>query len=349
MRGTCLERCIHANGHEHHAPPAGARAPKTQRREGQREDQRMIEERERRDNRSVTVQLTELQEQTTKLGTSREIIGVLRFLWDKIVHPIISQLDNAGVPHRSRIWWCLTSELCSLPLHAAGPYRGGERNLPDLYTSSYTPTLSALIRARSNIIRRKAPTLLVVGHPDDALQHVGEEVKIIQQLSDSAKVIIGKEATRDAVLQGLREHPWVHFACHGNLGDDLQPFQASFQLHDRRLPLLDIIRARLPNAELAFLSACFSAAGDVFTPDETIHLAAALQFCGFRSVVGTLWEMNDEDGPFISKEFYKYMFRDSGKRPDFKDSAEGLSYAIREMRKDQVPVERWVMFVHIGA
>uniref|UniRef100_A0A8H8CHR0 CHAT domain-containing protein n=1 Tax=Psilocybe cubensis TaxID=181762 RepID=A0A8H8CHR0_PSICU len=120
-------------------------------------------------------------------------------------------------------------------------------------------------------------------------------------------------------------------------------------LHDRRLPLLDIIRARLPNAELAFLSACFSAAGDVFTPDETIHLAAALQFCGFRSVVGTLWEMNDEDGPFISKEFYKYMFRDSGKRPDFKDSAEGLSYAIREMRKNQVPVERWVMFVHIGA
>jgi len=73
-------------------------------------------------------------------------------------------------------------------------------------------------------------------------------------------------------------------------GDKDQPFLASLRLHSgNRLTLLDLIQARLPGAELAFLSACHSAAGDGITPDETIHLAAALQFCGFRSVVGTLW------------------------------------------------------------
>ena len=35
-----------------------------------------------------------------------------------------------------------------LPLHATGPFRKGQRNLPDLYISSYTPTLAALVRAR---------------------------------------------------------------------------------------------------------------------------------------------------------------------------------------------------------
>ena len=35
-----------------------------------------------------------------------------------------------------------------LPLHAAGPYRKGQQNLPHLYISFYTPTLTALIRAR---------------------------------------------------------------------------------------------------------------------------------------------------------------------------------------------------------
>jgi CHAT domain-containing protein len=113
--------------------------------------------------------------------------------------------------------------------------------------------------------------------------------------------------------------------------------------------LLELIQAKLPNAELAFLSACHSAEGSLITPDEPIHLAAALQFCGFRSVVGTLWEMDDEDGPMISKEFYKHMFRDPGNKADFRDSAEALNLAIRAMRKNGVPLERWILFVHIGA
>ena len=113
--------------------------------------------------------------------------------------------------------------------------------------------------------------------------------------------------------------------------------------------MLELIQAKLPNAELAFLSACHSAEGGFITPDEPIHLAAALQFCGFRSVVGTLWEMDDEDEPMISKEFYKHMFRNPGNTANFRDSAEALNVAIREMRKNGVPLECWILFIHIGA
>ena len=46
--------------------------------------------------------------------------------------------------------------------------------------------------------------------------------------------------------------------------------------------------------------------------------------------------MEDKDEPSISKEFYKYMFRNPGNRADYRDSAEALNMAIREMRK-----KRW--------
>jgi len=59
--------------------------------------------------------------------------------------------------------------------------------------------------------------------------------------------------------------------------------------------------------------------------------------------------MEDEDGPTISNEFYKYIFRNPGNKVDFRDSAEALNVAIRAMRKRRVPLEGWVMFVHIGA
>ena len=189
---------------------------------------------------------------------------------------------------------------------------------------------------------------------DKSLPNVQSEIDNVQQLGDfvgvDVGVLVGAEANCDAILLGLREHSWAHFACHGYLGNNAQPFHASFKLHGGSyLTLLDLIQARLPNAELAFLSACHSAEGDLTTPDETVHLAAALQFCGFRSVVGTLWEMDDRDGPIVSKEFYKYMFRNPGNKADFRDSAEALNMAIRALRKNGVPLERWILFVHIGA
>ncbi|KDR68028.1 hypothetical protein GALMADRAFT_79204 [Galerina marginata CBS 339.88] len=284
-------------------------------------------------------------------NSSKEFIPILRKMWNDIVSPVVNCLTKLGVPEKSRIWWCPTSELCSLPLHAAGPYRADEKNLPDIYISSYIPTLSALIRARSNPIPQAvAPKLVVVGQPGEDLPSIQEEIGIIQQLGDSVDVITGPRANRKTVLRVLQHHSWAHFACHGHLGDEDKPFLASFQLHGgSRLTLLDLMGARLPNAELAFLSACHSVGSDLVTPNETIHLAAALQFCGFRSVVGTLWEMNDEDGPNISKEFYRHMFRNGGKKADFRDAAEALSLAIREMRKNGVPLYRWIMFVHIGA
>lgn len=102
----------------------------------------------------------------------------------------------------------------------------------------------------------------------------------------------------------------------------------NFSIHRSRymigspFELLDIMKAQLPNAELAVLSACHGAAVDQSAPNELIRLAA-LQFYGFRCCK-TLWAMVDEDGPTV---FYRYMFRDSESgKADFGD-ANQRSYA----------------------
>jgi len=285
------------------------------------------------------------------IGSTTKTFSTLRTLWDVIVSPVRDQLATLGVREKTRIWWCPTSELCALPLHAAGPYASGKMNLPDIYISSYTPTLSALIKARFAVVHRTAPpNLLVIGQPDETLPEVKEELHRIQKFGDFVNILVGKGANHQTVLSSLQQHPWAHFACHGHLNK--QPFHSSFQLHDNKhLTLLDLIRARLPNAEFAFLSACHSAAGDILgTPDEVIHLAAALQFSGFRSVVGTLWAIADIDGPNIAEDFYGYMFRELGGIGDFRDSAIALNRAIQVMRKRKgMTIDRWINFVHIGA
>jgi CHAT domain-containing protein len=80
----------------------------------------------------------------------------------------------------------------------------------------------------------------------------------------------------------------VHLACHG-IQDDGDATQSGFCLGDGRLTIAKVAELRLDNAFLAFLSACETAKGDKEQPDQAMHLAAAMLFSGFKSVVATMW------------------------------------------------------------
>lgn len=138
-----------------------------------------------------------------------------------------------------------------------------------------------------------------------------DETDVINGFSKQIDLCSGPDVHKEGILASLQSHFWAHFACHSHLEE--QPLNSWFQLHKgEHLTVIDLAKAQLPNAEFAFLSACHSAAGNIYsTPDESIHLAAALQFCGFRSVIGTLWAMVDDDGPTIADAFYKHMFHNS--------------------------------------
>ncbi|THG93695.1 hypothetical protein EW026_g7612 [Hermanssonia centrifuga] len=280
--------------------------------------------------------------------------NILQLLWKSVCQPIALALQEMGHPTGSRVWWCPVGRLSALPLHAAGIYNNKGvliEGFPDLYVSSYTPTLSSLNASRETAVKGGSePRLLAVGQ-SNALPKVGEEFSKLKRLfpRDVLTIQDGEAAETDTVLSHLRDHSWVHFACHGSL-DESSPFKSGFVLYDKKLSLRDIMQAKLPNAELAFLAACHSAASESTskTPDEVLTLAAAMQFCGFRSIVGTLWTMSDSDGPVLAEKFYKHMLRHGLDKLDVRDSAEAVHLATKSMREAGVPLHRWTTFVHLG-
>ena len=180
------------------------------------------------------------------------------------------------------------------------------------------------------------------------------EIKAVQALDSEVNSLLSEAATPATVIDGFHHHGFVHFACHGTLEAN-KPFEAGFELYGgQRLTLLDIVRSHLPTAEFAVLSACHTAEvteGSII--DEGLHLAAAVQYCGFRSVVGTTWAMVDEDGQDLAANFYKALFstsrRDQG-IPHHERSAKALRFAVKKLRrKKHMTLERWVNFVHYGA
>ncbi|KAH9170790.1 CHAT domain-containing protein [Lactarius sanguifluus] len=287
------------------------------------------------------------------------LASVLAELYDLVGKPVIDRLDQLQVPRQSRIWWCPTSVFCSLPLHAMGPVPsddGEKRYFLDLYICSYTPTLTALIQSRNRDSGSRSlgrPSLLLVAQPDPSLPTVGGEVQVVQSLDTEVTSLISEAATPAAVIDGFHRHRFVHFACHGTL-ETGKPFEAGFELYGERLTLLEIVRSHLPTAEFAFLSACHTAeVTEGSLVDEGLHLAAAVQYCGFRSVVGSTWAMVDEDGRDLAKHFYKALFSNSGLEqgvPYHERSAKALRFAVKKLRKKRrITLERWVNFVHYGA
>ncbi|KAH9028200.1 CHAT domain-containing protein [Lactarius pseudohatsudake] len=288
------------------------------------------------------------------------LCSVLKGLYELVGKPVITRLRLLGVPEQSRVWWCPTSVFCSLPLHAMGPIPSSgnrDRYFSDLYIPSYTPSLSALIESRNQDASAHLldkPSLLLVAQPEDTLPGVKGEIKAIRSLEPRVTVadLVSGKATPSSVVEGLRGSRLAHFACHGVL-ETGKPFDASFKLHgDSRLTLLDIVRSRLPDAEFAFLSCCHAAEiTEDSVADEALHLTAAMEYCGFRSVVGTMWEMADTDGRDLAKNFYKSLFSSQETSvPYYEGSAGALRDATQKLRgKRGITLERWVNFVHYGA
>jgi hypothetical protein len=293
-------------------------------------------------------------------GHYNEVLAsVLAELYTLVGQPVIDRLRQLQVPEQSRIWWCPTSVYCFLPLHAMGPIPSDDSEplyFSDLYICSYTPTLSALIQSRhrdsgSRSLPLFRPPILLVAQLDPSLPTVGDEIQVVQALKTEVTSLISEAATPATVINGFHRHQFVHFACHGTL-ETGKPFEAGFELHgDERLTLLKIVRAHLPDAEFAFLSACHTAEvteGSIM--DEGLHLAAAVRYCGFRSVVGTMWAMKDEDGRDLAKHFYKRLFSGSSETPYHERSAEALRFAVNNLRRKRgITLERCVNFVHYGA
>jgi hypothetical protein len=286
------------------------------------------------------------------------LASVLADLYELVGIPVIERLRQLKVPKKSRVWWCPTGAFCSLPLHAMGPIPsddGKELYFSDLFIPPYTPTLSALIESRKSRSLPDTfdkPSLLLVAQPD-TLPGAWGEIEVIQTTKTPVTTLVSATATPETVVEGLRDHRFAHFVCHGLL-ETGKPFDASLELHGDNLTLLEIVRSQLPAAEFAFLSACHTAElTEESIADEGLHLAAAMQYCGFRSVVGTMWAMADTDGADLSKHFYKSIFLDVADRdgvPYYERSARALQLAVKKLRRKRgISLERWVNFVHYGA
>jgi CHAT domain-containing protein len=126
----------------------------------------------------------------------------------------------------------------------------------------------------------------------EIIHQVDAEVNAIAAVAGSSRVQKCLRLSGDTTVSGtcetMQDANIIHLACHGiQNGNDA--LQSGFCLGDGRLTISKLMELNLDNAFLAFLSACETAKGDKNQPDQVMHLAAAMMFTGFKTVIATMW------------------------------------------------------------
>lgn len=293
------------------------------------------------------------------------MLFVLNELWRKVVQPILEALGYSLNPSDcGRIWWCPTGPLAFLPLHAAGIY-GAAHNpgscVSDFVVSSYTPTFRTLNdRSTASSTSSKCTSILLISQPNTpglssiplTRKETHDLETLMKRTAIEALLLEDSKATVENVKAEMKSRSWVHFACHG-VQDVHQPLSSGLCLHDGRLELLEIMKQKIPNLDLVFLSACQTSKGDLKLSEEVVHLAAGMLGAGCRGVVGTMWSISDLYGPKFAEEFYQYLLKEKGSEGlDSTRAAYALHYATRKVREilgdDDNAFLTWVPYVHFG-
>lgn len=174
-----------------------------------------------------------------------------------------------------------------------------------------------------------------------------EEAGAIAELASDASVLTGAEATEAAMKGGgLDGYRIVHFATHG-LVSMRAPYRSALVLargvdQDGFLQAREIYRLRM-RSELVVLSGCRTARGATVEGDGVQGLAQAFLHAGARSVVASLWNVNDERTATFMAAFYAHLAGGASK-------TDALRRAKLELlRRSATSAPRyWAPFVLIG-
>ena len=253
----------------------------------------------------------------------------LKELYDELVAPLRPSLTGRHlvvVPH---------GQLHYLPFHAL---HDGEAFLIDSYTVSYAPSASvfALCHAERS---EGGGASLVLGIPDERAPLIRQEVESVHKALAGSELLLGERASHDALTHHGKSHRIIHIATHGSFRPD-NPMFSGIRLGDGYLHLYELYQTRL-SVDLLTLSGCATGLNVVAAGDELLGLIRGALYAGAKSLLLTLWDVNDRSTAEFMGSFYRRWQGTTGR-------TEALAIAAKEVRQEHPHPYFWAPFVLVG-
>ena len=266
-------------------------------------------------------------------------------LYGEIVKPIVQNIAK-----EQKIIFSSCAELSYLPFeflvtnynNSESPfsYKSNKFLLTD-YDISYSPSPAVFIQQQKNNLKNSGKVLLVgdpvinsdthefasrrgllsesPGIPRNfaflPLKYSGQEVNSIGEIITANTILLGKDATETNFKQNAELSRIIHLSTHSFLYNK-QPlifFSNKYDAeNDGFLEAGEIVQLKL-NSDLVVLSSCNSGLGNIDKSEGILGLTKAFFEAGSKSVVVSLWDVNDKYTSKLMALFYEKLSMGYGK------------------------------------
>jgi tetratricopeptide (TPR) repeat protein len=242
------------------------------------------------------------------------------------LRPLINAARLVVVPH---------GPLHYLPFHALFD---GRQYLMDDYAISYAPsaTVYRLCQTKPGSPHKGS---LVLALADGYAPHIRREAEEVSRVLPGVRVFTGEQATVGRLQQEGGSARYIHIAAHGYFRRD-NPMLSAVKLSGGDLSLADLYNLAL-SADLVTLSGCGTGLSAIVGGDELVGLMRGLLHAGARSLLLTMWQVDDLSTAEFMSGFYHHLVGGSSK-------AEAVGLAMTTVRERFPHPYYWAPFTLVG-
>ncbi|MEM9887266.1 MAG: CHAT domain-containing tetratricopeptide repeat protein [Bacteroidota bacterium] len=181
-----------------------------------------------------------------------------------------------------------------------------------------------------------------------ALKYNIPEAETLRKLM-KGKLFVGEKATEENFNQFAPFYKIIHLATHGKANDKVGDYaylaftEIKDSIENEMLYNRDLYNLQL-NADMVVLSACETGIGELQRGEGIISLARGFSYAGAKSIITTLWSVNDARTKEIMESFYQYI--KVGKTKDAALRQAKLDF-IQQHAHEAHPFY-WAAFVPVG-
>ena len=192
------------------------------------------------------------------------------------------------------------------------------------------------------------PCLNQLKKPPPDLPCAQEEAEMIATILNT-RPLTGRQATKAEVMKQMSSVGLIHIAAHGNKRTGkiaLSPnpgWTSQFPKEDDFILKMSDVQTANLRARLVVLSCCHSGRGRILKGEGVVGIARAFLTAGARSVLVSLWAIDDEATMVFMKSFYQHL-------KEGKAASAAVYQAMKFLResKEYFAMRYWAPFQLIG-
>ena len=182
------------------------------------------------------------------------------------------------------------------------------------------------------------PCLKQLKNPLDVLPCAQKEVEMIAVILNN-RPLVGKQATKEEVMKRMSSVGLIHIAAHGDavtgqIALSPNPGWTQFPKEEDYILKMSDVQAANLRARLVVLSCCHSGRGRILKGEGVVGIARAFLAAGARSVLVTLWAIDDEATMVFMKHFYQHL-------KEGKTASAAVHQAMKSLRESEQFSEMW--------